>query len=374
MTTLDLLHRWAGGFIGLILAILGLSGALLVHKDAWVMLPHASDAPIQNSAAIVHMVERVMADPAARPEMISFAGPEFGLDRLRFADGSGAYVTQAGDLVTRWASQWERPEIWLFDLHHHLFAGDVGETVIGIAALFGLFFVVSGIILWTRTRKTFEFRLLPKRLSRPAIVRQHRDLGVVAAPLLLLATLTGAILVFRPVSALILGPSAPALIDASLKAPKFQTVPVAAKLDWRAMILTARARFPDAEMRSLSLPRQKSGLITLRMKKAEEWLPNGRTTLWFAADSGRLVAARDAAVLPPAVKVYNMLYPLHAAKVGGLAYRLVMTFTGLSLAMLGGFACWSFWFKRPKRPRKWPTRVEAPTALGKHMLPGKDRT
>jgi uncharacterized iron-regulated membrane protein len=349
MKLLDLLHRWLGGLIGLVLSVLGFSGALLIHKDAWVLLPHASDPQVQDTATVASTVEKIMTDPSARPDMITFAGPDFGLDRLRFANGSGAYVTQQGDLVTRWSSQWERPELWLFDLHHHLFAGDTGETVAGIAAVAGLFFVISGIILWTRTRKTFKFRLLPKRISRPAILRHHRDLGVVAAPLLILSLLTGAILVFRPIAALILGPSAPALIDASLKAPESPAVPLAARHDWGAMIEAARARFPEAEIRSLSLPRQNSGLITLRMKKHEEWLPNGRTTLWFAADSGHLIAARDASRLPAVAEAYNMLYPLHAAKVGGLGYRLVMTCSGLALGLLGSLTLWSFWFSRRQR-------------------------
>ncbi|HKY80517.1 MAG TPA: PepSY-associated TM helix domain-containing protein [Sphingobium sp.] len=359
MKTLDLLHRWIGGLIGLVLAVLGFSGALLVHKDAWVLLPHASDAQVQDTPAIAATVERILADPASRPEMISFAGSNFGLNRLRFADGSGAYTDQTGELVARWSSQWERPELWLFDLHHHLFAGDTGETVIGIAAIAGLFFVVSGVILWTRTRRTFQFRLLPKRLSRPAILRHHRDLGVVAAPLLILALLTGAILVFRPMAALILGPAAPAQIDASLKAPSHPHVPLAARQDWRALIGKARTHFPDAEIRSLSLPRKGSGLITLRMKAPDEWLPNGRTTLWFAADDGRLIKARDASRMPQPVKIYNMLYPLHAAKVGGLGYRLVMTFAGLALGLLGTLTLWSFWFARKPVVRPVPQWAEA---------------
>ena len=43
MKTLDLLHRWTGGLIGLVLALLGLSGAILVHRDDWIGLPHAGD-------------------------------------------------------------------------------------------------------------------------------------------------------------------------------------------------------------------------------------------------------------------------------------------------------------------------------------------
>src|SRR3546814_17420884 len=70
------------------------------------------------------------------------ADERFGLHQLRFNEGAGAYASQSGEIVARWASQWERPELWIFDFHHHLFAGDNGEWVIGIAGLCGLFFVL----------------------------------------------------------------------------------------------------------------------------------------------------------------------------------------------------------------------------------------
>src|SRR3546814_1973289 len=85
---------------------------------------------------------------------------------MRISDWSSDVCSsdlQSGEIVARWASQWERPELWIFDFHHHLFAGDNGEWVIGIAGLCGLFFVISGVILWWRTRGTFRFRLWPKR-------------------------------------------------------------------------------------------------------------------------------------------------------------------------------------------------------------------
>lgn len=350
LKTLDLLHRWTGGVIGLLLALMGLSGAILVHRDAWVSLPHAQDAQVTDTAQVAATVTRIMEDPNGQPTGIIFANPNFGLHRLSYKGDAGAYVDQAGNVVTRWQSQWERPELWIFDFHHHLFAGDSGEVVIGIAGLCGLFFVISGTILWWRTRKTFAFRLWPRRMTRSAIGRQHRDLGIVVAPLLLLSLYTGVTMVFRPTAALVLGPSAPALIDRSLKAPKPTGAKLAKHLDWGAMIRTARARFPDAEFRGLSMPRKDSGLITLRMKQPAEWLPNGRTTFYFAADTGKLVEARDALALPAQVRGYNLLYPLHAAKVGGLAYRLVMTVSGLALTLLGSLTVWAFWFKRQARP------------------------
>lgn len=348
MRWIDLLHRWTGGVMGLLLAILGITGAILVHRSAWIMLPHAGDSQVRDTRIIGEITQKAMADPASKPQSLTFASQDFGLHRLTFDGGGGAYVDQTGALVTRWSSQWERPEIWLFDLHHHLFAGDTGEVAIGIAAIAGLFFVLTGAVLWWRTRKTFAFRLLPARLSRSAILRHHRDLGIVVAPLLLLSLLTGAILVFRPMAALILGPGAPAQIDRALAGPAPRQAELSDRLDWRAMIEAGRRLFPDAELRSISLPRGGNGLITLRMRRPEEWLPNGRTTLWFAADSGVLVAARDAETLAAPVRAYNLLYPLHAAKVGGLPYRLVMTVSGLAMGLLGSLAVWTFWFKRSK--------------------------
>lgn len=348
MGLIDALHRWMGGIVGLVLAILGFTGALLVHKDSWVHLPHADDAQVQNTEHLAAVTQKIMGDHAGPPQSLTFASQNFGLLRLTHTDGAGAYTDQNGTLVTQWQSQWERPEIWLFDLHHYLFSGDTGKTITGIAGVCGVIFVVTGFMLWWKTRKTFVFRLWPARMTRPSIVRHHRDLGVVFAPLLLLSLVTGTVLVFRPMATLLFGPGAPAQIEDALKGPEPRSEKLASGLDWAKMIRTGRQHFPDAEIRSISLPRNDNGLITLRMRSPEEWLPNGRTTLWFAAQSGALIATRDAADLPFAVRGYNLLYPLHAAKVGGLAFRIVMTLSGFSMALLGTFAVWSFWFRKSK--------------------------
>lgn len=327
---------------------MGLSGALLVHEDAWISLPHSGDAQVTDTARIAAAVGRIMAVPGDRPQRIVFASDSFGLHRLTFGKDAGAYTDQAGNVVTRWQSEWQRPEVWLFDFHHHLLAGDTGETVLGVVALCGLFFVISGMILWWRTRKTFEFRLLPKRMSRTSILRHHRDLGIVFAPLLAMVIYTGVGMIFRPTTALVLGPGASAAIQAAGKAPKAPAAKLSKTFDWDAAIRTARGKFPDAELRVLSLPRKDEGLVTLRMKQPAEWTTNGRTTLYFAADTGRLIAMRDALNLPRQAAGYAMFYPLHAAKVGGLAYRIVITLVGLALMLLGSLAVWTFWLRKPR--------------------------
>lgn len=346
MRIVDLLHRWLGGLMGLVLAVLGLSGALLAHKDLWVGVPGARDAQVQDTAALVAAVERIMADPGDRPRSIVLATKSFGLDRLSFGGEAGAYARQSGEIVERWSGKWERPEIWIFDLHHHLLSGDTGETVAGVAALFGLGFVITGLILWWPLRRSFEVRALPRSGSRFAILRHHRDWGALLAPLLALVMVTGAVMVFRPLTNVIFGPGAAAEIKASLEAPKASKARLAERPDWRGMIETARGLYPDAELRVISLPRGESGLISLRLRQPQEWLPNGRTLVWFAADTGRLVQTRDALKMPVRAQAYGALYPLHAGKVGGLAYRLAVTLAGVGLTLFGTLTVWTFWFRR----------------------------
>ena len=353
MRTLDLLHRWTGGLIGLVLALLGLTGTILVHKHAWIGLPHAGDPQAGDLAIVATATERLLAEPGAGG--IIYASRDFGLHQLRFADGAGLYADQAGDVVSRWSSQWDRPELWLFDLHHHLLTGDVGETVIGTAGLAALFFTISGAILWWRTRSTFRLRLWPKRLSRPAIVTHHRNLGIVVAPLIVLSALTGTMMVFRPVGEAVVAPlTGYGAVSRSLTPPKVVAGPLAERADWSAMLAEARRRYPDGEFRILTLPRKPGEPVTLRMRRAAEWLPNGRTTLWFDGATGRLLAHRDALAMPAGAQAFNLAYPLHAAKVGGLAWRLVMTVSGVALTLLGTLAVWSFWFRRPAKRSSWP--------------------
>ena len=345
MRVLSLIHRWAGGLIGLLLALLGLSGAILIWEGSWVALPGASDPLGEQPAVIAGIVDTAAAD--GKLSRITFASDEIGLHQLINADGSGAYVDQTGTVVDSWASQWERPELWLFDFHHHLFAGHTGETVTGIAGIAGLLFVVTGLILWLRGRAKLRPTLLPRRFAPGPIVRHHRDLGVVAAPLLLLSFATGVMMLFEPVRTVVLG---------SEERPHVQA-PAAPAVSPGEAVLRAKALFPDAALRRISLPREPGEAILVRMKQPFEWTPNGRTQVTFAA--GGAVTVEDAAAANRSASLAEKLYPLHSAKVGGLALKLLMTISGLALFMLGSFATWSFWARRSKRKVRRPRRAEA---------------
>src|SRR5918911_5078406 len=108
MELLSAIHRWTGAFLGLLLAILGLTGAILVWEGAWIGVPGAHDQVAENAAAIGSIVERAHAQ--GELARVTFANEDIGLHQLTYRNGGGAYVTQAGQVVDQWKTQWDRPE------------------------------------------------------------------------------------------------------------------------------------------------------------------------------------------------------------------------------------------------------------------------
>jgi len=366
MKTLRLLHRWTGGLIGLLLALLGFTGALLVHEDAFLRatVPHATDAQRQDTATLAAAATKVFT-AEDRPRSIVLATAEQGLHRLSYkAAEQGAYADQDGVIVLAWTSIWARPEVWLFVFHHYLFAGDAGKIVTGVAGLVGLGFVVTGLILWWPTRRMFHLRAWPRMMKRAAIVHHHRDLGVLVAPLLIISMTTGSAMNLKWFSQVLRAPfTAPSIMQEASAPPKIKGGKLAKDLDWAKVIGQAQARFPDAEVRIITPPAKAGGLISIRLRQQAEWLPNGRTMAWFDPADGRMVAARDAQALPLGSRITNADFPLHAAKVGGLAYRLVMTVSGLALTLLGTLAVVTFWGNPSGTPRRRKARPGKPTSL-----------
>jgi uncharacterized iron-regulated membrane protein len=343
MRWLSLLHRWIGAMAGLVLALIGLTGAMLVWRDTLTVVPHAGD-PVRPGLAELVRVSGEMARGGLPIDRITFAGDGLGVHQIAYRGGSGAYASQTGEIVAHWSGMSARPELWLFDLHHRLLLGDAGETVTGIAGLIGLFFVVSGAVLWWRTRARFRPRPWPVRMTPGAIVHHHRDMGIVTAPLLLLSMLTGVMMALPGVGQVLLSPLGS---DARAPVPR---VPARHRIsdrpDFAPLFRYAAARFPGAEPRRLQWPRKDGAPLALRLRQRFEWTPNGRTFVYFDPATMRPVGIADPATAGDAASVREKLYPLHAAKVGGLAWKCAMTLSGIVLALLGSLAVYGFWHTR----------------------------
>ena len=169
---------------------------------------------------------------------------------------------------------------FLYRLHFRLALGHTGETIAGVLGLIGLLFVITGTIVWWQTRRTFKLRAWPARMTRPAIIRHHRDLGVVAAPLLLLSMATGSLMIFQPLAKAVLAPWG------SLDRAEAAELPPAGaagpETDWQAIFAAARARFPEAAPRRLQFDPQ-----FIRFGDAVSRAQRKEGHLWCADRAGR---------------------------------------------------------------------------------------
>ncbi|MBZ6381271.1 PepSY-associated TM helix domain-containing protein [Sphingomonas sanguinis] len=336
MHILALLHRWIGAIGGLLLAVLGLTGTLLVWRDELTFVAHAGD-PVRADPAALAKVAGLVSGGGRPIDRITFAGDGLGVHQVLFRDGGGAYLSQAGETVARWSASWQRPELWLFDLHHRLLIGDTGETITGIAGLVGLFFVVTGVVLWWRTRRRFRLRAWPATMKSGAIVHHHRDIGVVAAPLLLVSMVTGVLMVFPALGGGLIA-------EARLHPPKVEggrAVP--AHRDLAPLFRAAAATFPGAEFRRLQWPRKTGAPIVLRLRQSFEWTPNGRTFIYADPVTLAILDHADPAEGGAGSSIREKLYPIHAAKTGGVLWKLAMSVSGVALTLLGSLAVYAFW-------------------------------
>lgn len=339
MRILSLLHRWIGAVGGVLLAVLGFTGTLLVWRNELTFVAHAGD-PVRIDPAELGRVATALANGARPVDRITFAGDGLGVHQAIFTDGGGAYLSQSGETVARWSASWQRPELWVFDLHHRLLAGDVGEAITGVAGLVGLLFVVTGVILWWRLRGRFRLRLWPATMKPGAIVHHHRDMGVVTAPLLIVSLVTGVLMVFPALGGSLLAEPRP-------HPPKVASARVGtAGPNLTRLFVEAAAMFPGAEPRRLQWPRKAGTPLVLRLRQSFEWTPNGRTFVYADPITLAVIGHADPAAAGAAASIREKLYPVHAAKTGGFLWKLAMSASGIALALLGSLAVYGFWRTR----------------------------
>ncbi|PKP80030.1 MAG: peptidase [Alphaproteobacteria bacterium HGW-Alphaproteobacteria-18] len=342
-------HAWAGAVLSLLIAVLGLSGALLVFRKDYLraVFPQAREPISLAPESLGPVIDRIEAAYGPQGlQYVSLGDPDFGLHKAVLRDGGGAYLDAGGETVARWTKN-GRPEEWLFDLHHYLLAGNTGKLIAGAAGGAAILLAITGLIIVWPTLRMFAWRIWPKSALRRDLLAQHRDLGVIFALPILLIVFTGFSMVYSgPVRAVL-----KAVTFTPAEAPSERPAAGPGTTDWTATLTAAQTAFPGAVPRLASPPRAEGAPASLRLRQPGEWHQNGRTYVMMDPATNRPLATEDGRALPRADRVFNALYPLHSAGIGGRLYDLLSFLTGLALAVLGLAGTWTF-LRKPKRKRK----------------------
>lgn len=378
-----LVHRWVGLSAGVLLALMGLTGALMVWQaelDAalnpqWFRRPSACLPPAQPIAATLQVLARQL--PLARPAtVVAPVAPgtayivweprdkATGWRREHFIDPAcGAYLGARDRGAWRMDAAHAVP--LLYDLHSRLVAGEAGHTAVGVVGLVLLGLGLTGLVVsWPRGQAVAGWRRALSIKAGAAPVRWwfdvHRALGLWLLPVLLLLTLTGIGLVFNEVTRLAVGavltveerlPRLANPMSTSPGAPESSIVPhEPVSLD--ALAARAEAGFAAARWSRVTLPAVPGTPVEVRLlQPGEPRTDTGASRVRLAAD-GQLLARYDALRSPAGSRVLDWLFPLHSGEAIGLAARLLWCAFGLLPAAWLGSGAWLWWRRRRRSAQR----------------------
>ncbi|MGC4028847.1 MAG: PepSY-associated TM helix domain-containing protein [Steroidobacteraceae bacterium] len=331
------LHAWGGVTLALLLCLISLTGSLLVWKPDYLRLTLADggaaiSATPESLARLTEAVERELGANAVY--LIEFPTPQLPLVKVTGSDGSSyAYFDARGKVLSRWQGngRWEE---WLFDLHHRLLLDNLGLTIVGCAALALIILVLAGVIVFWPMRRSFEWRVWPRDASVRSLRSAHRSAGIVLAIPLLMSLVTGAILAFPEQSQkLLLEP----FRDDSYSLDFSEHLDGVSGGDsgaWLSVLQRAQSSFPGARIRAVQSANDFSVYRIVWLQQPGEWNPTGLSKVYIEAKEGHMDVRIDSQAQLPSERLYYAGYPLHTGKVGGLPYKLLLTASGLLVALL----------------------------------------
>lgn len=376
-------HRWVALLAGAVLALLGLSGSLMVWQaeidralnPAWFDARTACDAaaPAQPIAVVLAVLER--AAPQARAALVVAPAEDgapyqiwetrdarTGWRREHFIDASCTrYLGQRDRGAPRLDAAHAVP--LLYELHTRLILGEGGHTGVGIAGLVLLGLAISGVVAaWPRQSTGTAWRRVFGVKRGAAAARWwydvHRAVGMWLLPLFLLMASTGTALVFSKQARALVGAVLPVAELPRLARDK-NTATAALPAD--DLVAAAGRRFPQARWSRLTLSAADAGTFEVRLlQPAEPRVDTGNTRVRLDA-RGQITAVHDPLSAPAGNRVLDWVFPLHSGEALGLAVRLAWTLFGLVPALLFGSGAWLWW--RHQRAVRRGASVVAATAV-----------
>ncbi|GAB2180606.1 PepSY domain-containing protein [Denitratisoma sp. agr-D3] len=349
-------HLWTGLALGLLFALMGLTGSLLVFYPELDLLLNPSlraDPPV--AVATVNwdaVAQRLLALKSGdegqwRIEVPAAEGRPLSARYFPAASAQGfaplIVTLDANTLSPTSARPWGSFAVtWIYDLHYSLLAGSGGRQVVGWLGVAMLLLLGSGVALWWPSRGRWQQALRPR--LRPGRVLTHFDLhgklGVYGLLLLLVLCFTGVVLALPQIARPLVqhfSPLAPS--------PERQSTPVpgAEPIGPTAALSAALARFPGARLRWIELPKGAQGVYRLRLWQGGE--PSYRfpgTLVWVDAWTGRVLATRDPARQGGGDDFFAWQHPLHNGEAFGLPGRLLALLGGLlpTALLVTGYLRW----------------------------------
>lgn len=346
--------------VGVIFSVAGLTGSSLVFRNEIDALLHPEllrvppvEEPVSLDAVLAAATAARPGEPPSRIQMPRSASETFEVT-MAGEDPFQVYVHPGtGEVLGARRESETLPNV-LFEIHHTLLGGERGEQVMGVTALLTFLLLATGLVVWwpgmrqgwRGLRRAVTVRA--SRNWRAITFDLHRAGGFWVAALLAVSAFTGASLVFHDqfMAGLNRVTGSPARPAAPVLTPR----PEESSWSVEALVHQHGDRVPDGQLTYVLLPLSASAPLTLREKTTREIHPSGRNFVYVDPAANRVVAAEIEATAPAGTRLYNVLYPIHIGRWGGLPTRIMTVFLGLTplLLLVSGALMW--WNRSRRRP------------------------
>lgn len=345
------LHTWVGIIAGLFLAIVSVTGSLIVFRSEFerAALPSASPAGSR----------RVTVDEAAGA--VAKFRPESRIRRVRLPLASGdPYIFQvdsedagtehiAVDASSGHVLGTIKSGImdWLVDLHRNLLFGKPGRKAVGVVGIVLLFLSATGLLMWLTGQRNWRAWISLRRSgsARRFNFELHRVSGLWAYVFLAVISFTGIERAypdsFRQTVKWLTGTSP------TVQAPKGIKTKSLRPLD--DYLRAGRTAMPDGVPVELRLPGGK-GAVDIHLYRAGDLSPSGNH-VYLDPKTASVIQIDRIVDRPIGARFLAALAPIHYGEFGGMPIRIawaLLALTPVLLFITGLFAWWRPSNKRSK--------------------------
>ena len=369
------IHLWLGLTSGLVVFIIGLSGATyafvdelrpVFYTDRLYIAPDTIGAlPLSK---LLSAAEKALGDkPIARVEISAqpdrtyiFRSLKQNPEGLTYWDYYKYYYRvyvnpYDGKVVKVEDTKYEFFQLVL-GLHMRMLFGEkVGHYVVGGSVLMFVILLLSGLVMWwpnkwTKAGRDKSFTIKWSASTKRVNYDLHNVLGFYVSIILLVTSLSGLVWVFEWMENSVRFVANGAETVGKTKLPLSDTTFSGSGSGIDKAFFTARARNPSANAYQVNFPPKANGAINI-FSFPKSWNRYSRVQENYDRYSGKLLRAASFADLNGGDQIYQLNFDLHTGAVLGLPGKIMTFCSGLIAASLPvtGFVIW--WGRKKKKKK-----------------------
>jgi uncharacterized iron-regulated membrane protein len=350
------LHLWCGFTVGLVLVMLGLSGAAMIFRVQLEPIFSAKLFQVAPRGTVLSLdtllAKAKAANPASTVNYVRIFKSAEKPVMVRFKDFNTVFVNPyTGEILglQNRSAGFFGP---LVTIHKLRFLGELGGHITASCALVFVFIILTGWLLWlpSSRRALVAGLTLNRSLSgRPWSLNLHKTVAIYASLIVLASALTGIMQAFDWAK--------DALYAVTGSAKEAAPKPAAAAAPGKSLPLDAfvpklRALSPDFSEALLYPPHQ--GVVDGYVVGADASHPTARSMFWLNAVTGDTLRYIPYAQASLGFRAYWFGYSLHTGQIGGLAGQLFLLFGALSIPVIAVSGLISY-LRRKSRVKPLPT-------------------